>query len=174
MRRGLFREGKGPVLPRVVALTGYAEAPRFQSGSEGTDAHWELHEYTRIEKLCSVNRWNQRKNRAVQSFLIAVCGPIAFICLCATKVMGTGQKIYSAFLTPSPVMIYTASGLDVYENVMYCCRCQVLMFCRLLIFCRSCVHIARETYLKLCNWIIRHFIGSYNKSLREQSLCSSA
>lgn len=102
VRRGLFREGKGPVLPRVVALTGYAEAPSFQSGSEGTDAHWELHEYTRIEKLCSVSRWNQRKNRAVQSFLIAVCGPIAFICLCASKVMGTGQKIFSAFLTPSP------------------------------------------------------------------------
>lgn len=46
-------------------------------GYRKTGALWLLHEYTPIEKLCSVNRWNPRKNGAGQVFLTANSGLIA-------------------------------------------------------------------------------------------------
>lgn len=50
--------------PLILALT--AALRRLYSE---TGALWLLHEYTPIGKLCSVNRWNPRKNRAGQVFL---------------------------------------------------------------------------------------------------------
>lgn len=46
-------------------------------GYRKAGALWLLHEYTPIEKLCSVNRWNPRKNGAGQVFLTANSGLIA-------------------------------------------------------------------------------------------------